>query len=181
MSSDERCAEVQERLTEALLARSEPDAADATHAAACARCGRTLLELRTLFEVLEAQHASEGAFRAVFEVPPCDAALRAARAELVGPPRLPALRPAPALAPGFGRELGRLLAFAVIPVPLLALWYAALLRLGGAFLAEWLPGFLVAPIGVAFGVGAASWLGLVYASIPVVAHRRVSRRSEVTA
>lgn len=172
MPTDPRCRAVEERLTEAFLARREPDADDARHAEACPRCGRVRIELATLGDVLDASPPPAPLAEARAEQ-----ALRAARAALAAPVQ----RPAGQLAPGFGRELGRLLAFAVMPLPLLALWYAALLHFGAELLGEWLPDFLVGPVGLAFGIGAASWLGLVYASIPVVAHRRALRRNEVTA
>ena len=174
MPTESRCPEIEGRLTEAFLARREPEAADAAHAEGCARCGRARVELQTLSEVLDSlPEAEPSPVRAL-------ATLTAATAELRGARLIRSGRTTPALAPGFGRELGRLLAFAALPIPLLALWYSALLRFGGAFLAEWLPDFLVAPIGLAFGLSAASWLGLVYASIPVVADRRARRHLEVT-
>jgi hypothetical protein len=92
----------------------------------------------------------------------------------------------PALAPGvasaredlprgFRRELLRLVVATLPALAILLAWDAFLLSEGAA----WLEGFL--PAGVALGlvaahvVGGLGWIGLTYASLPLVAHRRTLR------
>ncbi len=104
--------------------------------------------------------------------------LQLATAELA---RAPALLPGvaasdAALPAGFRRELALLLA-AALPVLLLGLgWAAVVLRLGPAWLGAWLPADLALALIVAQGIAALSALGLVTASLPLVAHRRALLR-----
>jgi hypothetical protein len=155
VTTEAPCGDVQERLTEAFFARSAPAAGDRAHADACPACGTLSADLRALAEVLDASRVPElGAERA--------AALR---------------RRTAGLPEGYPRELARLLAWAVLPLPAVLLIYTGLFRVGGALLAEWLPAALVTAIGFAFALGAASWMALIYGSLPFVAQRAATRRS----
>ena len=119
--------------------------------------------------------------RAVAPAPPpalLERTLRLATAELS---RNPALLPGVAsahrqLPVGFRRELARLL---VASLPALALgvgWAALLLRLGPDWLGAWLPAGLALALVGAQLVAGLSALGLVTASLPLVAHRRALLR-----
>ncbi|MDH3212147.1 MAG: hypothetical protein OEM05_06655 [Myxococcales bacterium] len=169
MTTDGPCHGVQERLTDAFLAREAPGAEDRAHAEACSACGALRADLRVLADVLDARPLPElGAERAA-------ALRRRATAELSA---AAAIRPATAgLPPGYRRELVRLLAWAALPLPAVLLVYAALFRFGAAFLADWLPAALVTAIGAAFALGTASWMALIYGSIPFVAQRAAVRRT----
>jgi hypothetical protein len=118
---------------------------------------------------------------AVAPAPPAallERTLRLATAELS---RHPALLPGVAsarrqLPVGFRRELARLL---VAALPALALgigWAALLLRLGPDWLGAWLPAGLALALVGAQLVAGLSALGLVSASLPLVAHRRALLR-----
>jgi hypothetical protein len=153
VTAEERCRPVQERLTDAVLGRRAPGEEDGAHAAACSACGALLADLRALAEALDAVPAPE--------LPPETA--RALRRRVA--------------AEGYRRELIRLLAWAALPLPAVLAVYAVLFRVGGALLAEWLPAALVSAIGCAVALGAASWMALIYGSIPFVAQREAARRS----
>jgi hypothetical protein len=104
--------------------------------------------------------------------------LRLAAAELA---RRPALVPGVAAAErrlpaGFRRELARLLAAALPALALGAVWAALLLELGPPWLGAWLPaGVALALVGAQLVAGLSA-LGLVSASLPLVAHRRALLR-----
>ena len=90
-------------------------------------------------------------------------------------PGVAALRgPLPA---GFGPELARLLGSALPALTLGLLWAALLLRLGPGWLGAWLPAGLALALVVSQGIAALSALGLVTASLPLVAHRRALLRT----
>jgi hypothetical protein len=107
-----------------------------------------------------------------------DRTLRLAAAELA---RTPALVPGVAAAEqrlpaGFRRELARLLAASLPALALGAVWAALLLRLGPDWLGAWLPaGVALALVGAQLFAGLSA-LGLVSASLPLVAHRRALLR-----
>jgi hypothetical protein len=100
--------------------------------------------------------------------------LRLAAAELT---RAPALLPGVAAARGrlpvgFRRELARLLVSALPPLALGLGWVAWLFWQGPGWLAAWLPaGVALTLLGVQLLTGLSA-LGLVTASLPLVAHRR---------
>jgi hypothetical protein len=169
VTAEERCRPVQERLTDAMLGRRPPGEEDGAHAAACSACGALLADLRALAEALDAVPAPE--------LPPetARALRRRVAAELSAPAGTRA--GSAALPEGYRRELVRLLAWAALPLPAVLAVYAVLFRVGGALLAEWLPGALVSAIGCAVALGAASWMALIYGSIPFVAQREAARRS----
>lgn len=107
-----------------------------------------------------------------------DRTLRMASAELA---RKPALLPGVAsmrrqLPVGFRRELARLL-LTSLPALMLGIgWAALLLRLGPDWLGLWLPaGVALALVGAQLFAGLSA-LGLVTASLPLVAHRRALLR-----
>lgn len=174
--ADRSCREVQSALVEALLARRAPEDADRAHADGCAACGAHADELASLRAALDAgpdptlrpELASSLRARALREL----SLLRPIERAPGATDRLP---------PGYHRELARLLAFAALPLPLIAAWYALLYSLGGELLEAWLPPIAVYALGAAFALGTASWLALIFGAIPFVAHRRAQRRSEVSA
>jgi len=105
--------------------------------------------------------------------------LRLATAELArSPALLPGVASSLAVLPvGFRRELARLLAAALPALALGLGWAALVLRLGPAWLGTWLPADLaLALIGAQLLVGLSA-LGLVTASLPLVAHRRALLRT----
>jgi hypothetical protein len=138
------CRDVQQRLTEAFLARSAPGAGDRAHAEACPACRALGNDLRALAEGLDASGVPE---------------LAAGRAAAVR------------------RRAAAELAWAAVPLPAVLLIDTALFRVGGTLLAEWLPAALVTAIGVAFALGTASWMALIYGSLPFVAQRSAARRN----
>ena len=105
--------------------------------------------------------------------------LRLAAAELArAPSLLPGVAASSAELPaGFGLELARLLATALPALALGVGWAALVLRLGPAWLGAWLPADLALALVVAQGVAALTALGLVTASLPLVAHRRALLRT----
>jgi hypothetical protein len=163
---------VEERLVEALLARAEPAAADREHAATCAACARAAAELARLARALEAAAPpapAPGLAAAALAL----GRLELARRRLARPRAEPLARGLPA---GYARECARLLAPAVLALPLLLAWHAAVLALGERLLAGWLPPLLLAGLGSAYLAAAAGWAALVYGSIPLFAHWRTRRR-----
>jgi hypothetical protein len=93
----------------------------------------------------------------------------------------------PALAPGvasaheglprgFRRELLRLVVATLPGLALLLAWDAFLLREGAAWLAAFLPAGVALALVAAHVVGGLGWIGLTYASLPLVAHRRTLLR-----
>jgi hypothetical protein len=108
--------------------------------------------------------------------------LLAARAELLRAP-VPAPRPAlPAVPPGFGRELARLLVGTAPALALVLLWNALVLRVAAPLLVAWLPEGVAFAALTAYALAALGGLGLVYGSLPFAAHRRaLARRREVVA
>ena len=170
--ASERCAEVEARLGEVLLERREPSDLDRAHTLGCVDCAAALAELDGLRLALGALPAPE---------PPRELVSRAwrrAAAELRGSP--PA-RSAPGelrrgVPQGFRRELLRLLAVALAPLPLVALWNAALLAIGDRLLAGFVPAPLLSALAAAYVLSAAAWLSLLYGSLPFLAQRRAERR-----
>ncbi len=104
--------------------------------------------------------------------------LRLAAAELArAPSLLPGVAASHAALPaGFRRELALLLATALPALALGLGWATVVLRLGPAWLGAWLPADLALALIVAQGIAALSALGLVTASLPLVAHRRALLR-----
>ncbi len=150
---------------DAFLSRNPAEAEDDAHARACAACGALCRDLRTLGEGLQRLPAPE---------------LRAGRALTLGRRAGDDLRGG--LPPGYRRALARLIGWAALPLPALVLWYSELYRVGGTWLGEWLPPLLVSAIGVTYALATASWLALIYGSLPIVAHRvaaRPARRLEI--
>jgi hypothetical protein len=77
---------------------------------------------------------------------------------------------------GFRRELARLFAATLPALALCAAWAAVLLAHGPAWLGAWLPaGVALAFVGAQLVAGLSA-LGLVTASLPLVAHRRALLR-----
>lgn len=105
--------------------------------------------------------------------------LRLAAAELArAPSLLPGVGAVRARLPaGFGPELARLLATTLPGLVLGVGWAVLVLRLGPAWLGAWLPADLALALVIAQGVAALSALGLVTASLPLVAHHRALLRT----
>jgi len=169
MTGRERCETVQGRLSEATLARRRAAAADLEHAERCEACGRHEQALVRIGVGLAAE-AALAASDALVEV-----TLLRARSELA---RRDAARAEPLA--GWRREVGRSLGIALLPLPLVLLWNAAVLTLGGELLAGILPGALLHALAVGYGVAGVTWLACVYGSVPVLAHRQLYHRALAT-
>ena len=167
MTAEPRCVEVQARLTDAWFARAEFASEDLAHAGPCPACGAHREALLALGSVLDAETAPT--------LPSARAAEIRARAvaALAEPPRS---RATTALPPRYRSELARLLCWALLPFPLVVVWYSLLFRVGGALLGTLLPDLLIQALGAASALVVASWLALVYGAIPFVAHHRALRQ-----
>ena len=174
MSIDAHCDEAQERLTDAAFEGREVSKADRLHTDECERCRAHRADLVALTQMLD--------FTPPLSVERAAAVRRNVALELTR--SAPDTRRATAgadLPREYPRELARILAWAAIPLPLVLFIYLQLFRLGGALLSEFLPQLAVNAVGAAAALCAASWLALVYGSIPFVAHHKVSsRQSEVS-
>jgi hypothetical protein len=160
--TDAVCAGVQERMTEALLARGAPAAPDLLHAescAACAACRDELAALRAGLDSIELPELAAARF---------EAARRSAIAELT--------RAAPGLPEGFGRELGRVLGGALAALPVVLAWNAIVLVVGGELLRGLVPSGLAAGLGTAYAIAAAGWLAFLFGALPLVADGQARRR-----
>ena len=71
----------------------------------------------------------------------------------------------------------RLLGASLLPLPLVLAWNAAVLSLGGDLLGGVVPASLLQALGAGYVLAGATWLGCLYGSLPLVAHRRVHRRA----
>jgi hypothetical protein len=174
MAPEDRCAEVEDRLTQSLLARSEPEAEDRAHAQGCAVCGPLQRELTSLRGLLDDTEVGIDAPESVAR-----ATLARARSLLEGgrqAARVPARVPG-GLLEGFSGECLRLLGAALVPFPLVVAWNLAFLALGEQLLGGLVPAALLTTVGVAYVAAAAGWLAILYGSIPILAHRRVQRRT----
>jgi hypothetical protein len=166
-ATNERCEGVQGRLSDALLARGAAASTDRRHAEGCEACGAHARALARLGASLAADADVPDASDALVAV-----TLERARAELG---RRDAALAGPAT--GFRRELARLVGTALLPLPLVLLWNAAVLSLGGELLGGVLPAGLVRALGAGYVLAGATWLACLYGSLPVVAHRTLRRRS----
>ena len=166
MTPDAVCDAVQERMTEALLAQRAPAAPDLLHAEGCAACAACRDELAALRAGLDAWDAPELPTRVG------EAARRRAQAEL-SRGGAPARAGLPA---GFGRELGRVLGGALVALPVVLAWNAAVLLLGGELLRGLVPAGLAASLGAAYAVAAAGWLAFSFGALPLVADGQARRR-----
>jgi hypothetical protein len=104
--------------------------------------------------------------------------LRLASAELRRPPAIaPGVASAREQLPvGFRRELARLVAVTLPALALVLAWDAFLLQQGPAWLSAWLPAKLAFALVAAHVLAALGWIGLTYASLPLVAYRRALLR-----
>jgi len=166
MTSEARCDAVQARLSDAWLSRSEPALVDRAHARHCDACGAHERELGALARALssDAPPAASDALVA--------ATLRRAADELARRAAAQA-----ALPEGWRRELGRLVAAAALPLPVVLLWNAAVLAAGGQLLEGLLPTALIHALGAAYVVAGATWLACLYGSLPLLAARTLRRRA----
>ena len=125
-------------------------------------------------ELLCAQHPRDAAFRLSLAKA---YGLAQRKGDAVAELAVPARSRAPtALPPSYRSELARLLFWALLPFPLVVVWYALLFRVGGALLGTLLPELMIQAIGAASALVVASWLALVYGAIPFVAHHRALRQ-----
>lgn len=128
-------------------------------------------ELRALAPLLD---------RATAPAPPpglVEQTLLRASAELA---RAPAIAPGVAasartLPVGFRRELLRLVAITLPVLGLVLAWDVFLLMAAPTWLSGWLPPGVAATVVAAYVLGSLGWIGLTYASLPLVAHRRTLR------
>src|SRR5215468_2116421 len=102
-----------------------------------------------------------------------------ATAELARAPALvPGVGPVRERLPvGFRRELARLLVPALPALALGLLWTALVFRLGASWLAAWLPAGVALVLVAAQLLAGLSALGLITASLPLLAHRRALLRT----
>lgn len=169
MPTDIDCAHVSERLEAAFWSRASLTETDAAHAAGCPACGELMQALETLADSLATPRPPPlGADRA-------RSIRQLAARELSG--SVFATRPVSheRLPSGYAREVVRILAWALLPLPLVLFAYVQFFQLGGALLGRILPDWGIVVVGIAAASGAASWLAVVYGSIPLVAYRRMSR------
>lgn len=166
MRPESRCDTVQSRLSDAFLARGEAARADRDHATGCAACSAHRAALWTLARELSADGPPVASDALV------DATLHRATGELA---RRAAARAAPP--EGYSRELFRIVAVTLLPLPLVLLWNAAVLSVGGDLLTGLFPHTLVRLIGGAYVLAGATWLACLYGSLPLFAHRQLRRRA----
>ncbi len=161
-----RCEAVQARLSDALLAGTVAAETDRQHAAGCADCGafeRDTARLARAFAADALPNASDALVNATLE---------RAKAELAAPDPERA-----AIPEGYRREFGRLLGAALLPLPIVLAWNATVLSIGGDLLGGLLPAGLLQAAGTAYVLAGATWLGCLYGSLPLVAHRTMHRRA----
>ena len=173
MPIDGGCEGIHRGLIEAFFARSEASAGELAHAATCPTCGAVTQDLADLSAALAntgelpSERGAAVRLRVAHELAEAVAAAATATRES----ELPR---------GFGRELVRLLGWSLLPLPLALFAFALLFRLGSGLLGEILPEVTVLALGLVAAFGAASWLALIYGSLPFFAHRRVlARQREV--
>jgi len=133
-------------------------------------------------EALEAELRALAAFLDPVEAPQAPPALvaqtlRRASAELG---RAPAIAPGVAavdraLPVGFRRELLRLVAVTLPVLAVVLAWDVFVFTAGPAWLSAWLPPGVAAAVVGTYVLGSLGWIGLTYASLPLVAHRRALR------
>jgi len=163
--SDPRCDGVRARLDDAFFARTAPAASDTEHAGRCPDCDAHRAALARLAEAFAAD-APPGARDVLVR-----ATLERAAAELRRRDAAVARPPA-----GYRRALGRLVAFAALPLPLVVAWNAAVLA-AGAELLGWLPASLLQALAAGYVLAGATWLACLYGSLPLLAHRQVHRHA----
>jgi hypothetical protein len=165
MTRDPRCDSVRQHLDDAFFARAEPAASDAGHAGRCPDCGAHRAALSRLADAFAADAppaARDALVHATLER--AAAELRRRDAAVARPPL------------GYRRTLGRLVAFAALPLPLVVAWNAAVLAAGAQLLA-WLPPSLLQVLAAGYVLAGATWLACLYGSLPLVAHRQVHRHA----
>ncbi len=161
------CEKTSARLEAAFWSRRAPSPADVTHVASCPSCGGEWEALKAVANSLATS------------VPPEFAEVRARSIRQVvarefansTPPIAVATRRLPI---GYGRELARILGWALLPLPIALFAYLQLFQFGAALLGQVLPEWGVVAVGFVAASAAASWLAVVYGSIPLVAYQRLS-------
>lgn len=161
-----RCVAVQERIADAFFARATVAETDRSHTAGCAACARVAREVGALGDAFAFDETPDASDALVHQT------LERARREMSRRDAAHATVPE-----GFGREVGRLVGAALIPLPLVLAWNAAILIYGGELLAGLVPASLLQALGAAYVLSGATWLGCLYGSLPLVAHRRMHRRA----
>ena len=178
MPSD--CDAIQGRLTDAFFARESPSDDDLAHIGTCEACTFHNLDLRAFAAAFERAAVPELA-PAVLETTQRrarEALSQPVEAAATLPPRAAVRSPHTerALPVGYRRELVRLVAGSLAPLPLVLLWNAAILFAADWLLASLLPAPVLAALAAAYGVALTSWLAVVYGSLPIVAYRRTLRQ-----
>jgi hypothetical protein len=179
MPIDSPCRHTAERLEAAFWSRTSPRAEDSTHAATCPGCGELMKGLEAIADSLAAHSLP------LLSVDRARSIRQLASRELAGssvatkPVASHPLRSGE-LPNGYSRELVRILAWALLPLPLVLFVYVQAFQIGGALLGRVLPDWAVLAVGIAAVSGAASWLAVVYGSIPLVAYRCLSRIDDST-
>lgn len=165
-----RCEDVQGRIIDAFFAGAAPAETDRAHAEGCEACGPFARDLQRLSDAFAADAPPDASDALVHLT------LERARLELG---RREAARAK--IPEGYSREIGRLVGVALLPLPLVLLWNAAVLTVGGDLLAGIVPASLLQALGAGYVLAGATWLGCLYGSLPLVAHHRAHRHALETA
>jgi hypothetical protein len=160
------CEAVTARLSDAFFARTAAAESDRDHAAGCAACGSFQRDLVVLAGALATDATPTARDALVHQT------LERARAELSRHEAATAALPA-----GYRREVGRLIGAALLPLPLVLLWNAAVLSVGGELLSGLLPTVLLQALAAGYVLAGATWLGCLYGSLPLMAHNQLRRRA----
>jgi hypothetical protein len=151
------CEDVQQRLSDAFLAREASAADDAAHLAACSACASHASELSVLARTLDRM-----------QVPPLrPAALARCEAQALRVLRAQRAARAPAPLSGLGRDLFRGAALALLALPV-AVGHALFVAwAGSSLLGPWLPGPVLTWLGVFYFAPVVLGLGVLYGAIPL--------------
>ncbi len=162
MSNDPRCDAVRAQLEEAFWSRLPLAAGDTNHFETCAAC-------RTYGEELGGLGAQLASPEFAVSESVSARALGRARAALAVDGQ------APPLPIGYGREFARLLIAALLPLPIVLAWNAALFNVVGDVLAGFVPELLLRIAAGGYVITAVGWAALLFGSIPFLAHRRATQ------
>lgn len=167
MPTDPACTDVVERIEAAFWSHTAIQRADLAHADSCASCADLIATLEALarsFSTSGVQELGTDRARSIRFLVARELASSTSSREVE----------APSLPTGYLRELFRILGWAMLPLPLVLFVYVQLFQFGGALLGQILPDWGVLVVGITAASAAASWLAIIYGSIPLVAYRRLS-------